>query len=119
MLQVTTVKKVVDSSDPEPRAPSDWVPEFTSQMTELAQAFSESWDNASAFHATMSAGVQMSAIGVNHTRVSDEQERMRERISDLEYLEALVINGTPFKFDRNGCPIEKDDLRFAAHPGKI
>ena len=65
-LQAMTIKQVADSADLATRAPSDWVPEFTEQMAQLAEAFSESWDNETAFCAIMRAGLEMSSVGENY-----------------------------------------------------
>ena len=41
------------------------------------------------------------------------------RLSDLGYLEALILNGTAFKFRPDGCPISEDEEEYAGHPGKV
>lgn len=118
-LQATTIKQVVDSADMATRAPSDWVPEFTKKMAQLAEAFSERWDNETAFCAIMRAGLEMSSIGENYARISENKEEMSMRLSELNYLEALVLNGTAFKFGPDGCLISEDEEQYADFPGKV
>lgn len=117
-LKVSTVRAVFDNADPASRAPSDWVPEVTARLALLANAFSESLSNEDAFDAVIRAGAETSVVGSHANRNSQERESLQAEVSDLRYLEALVMNGMSFKFSRNGCPIAETEPGFEDHPAR-
>ena len=88
-------------------------------MTKLAEAFTGSWDNETAFYAVMRAGLELSS-GEQETYagLTEDQEQIEIRLNDLNYLEALILNGTALNLVQMGAYFE-DDERYLITQAKF